>query len=69
VCGRGGRVALGLPGQRQVVQHDEQGAPVLGTAGYGQAVGEQPRRGVVVALAEPDLAGEVIHVDKGQLLL
>jgi hypothetical protein len=37
------------------------GEPVLGTAGRGQAVGEQLRRGVVVALAEPDLAEDVIH--------
>jgi len=58
-----------LGGKRQVIQRDEQGAPVLCTAGNGQAVGEQPRRGVVVAPGQPDLAEEVIHVDEGQLLL
>jgi hypothetical protein len=45
------------------------GAPVLGPAGHGQAVGEQPRRGVVIALAEPDLAQDVIHQGEGHLLL
>ena len=33
----------------------------MGTAGHGQAVGEQLRRGIFVALAEPDLAEDVIH--------
>jgi hypothetical protein len=32
-------------------------------------VGEQPGRFVVVCLAEPDLAEEVIHVGNGQQLL
>jgi hypothetical protein len=66
---RAGQVALGLAGERQVVEQDEQGDPVLRTAGHGQAVGEQPRRGVVVALAEPDLAEEIIRQGDGQRVL
>ena len=65
VSGRARQVALGLPGQPQVIQRDEDRDPVLCTAGHGQAIGEQPRRGVVVALAEPDLAEEVIHQGDG----
>jgi hypothetical protein len=69
VSGRAGQVALGLSGERQVVQQSEQGEPVLGTAGHGQAVGEQLRRRVVIALAEPDPAEDVIHHRDRHLLL
>jgi len=57
---RAGRVAQGPPGERQVIERDEQGDHVRCASGHGQAVGEQPRRAVVVVLAEPDLPEEVI---------
>jgi hypothetical protein len=66
VSRRAGQVALSLPGQRQVVQQRKQGDPVLGPAGHGQAVGEQPRRGVAIALAEPDLAEDGLQEGGGR---
>jgi len=69
VSRRFGQVALGLAGERQVVERDEQGNGVLRTAGHGQTTGEQPRRGVVISLAELDLSEEVIHQGDGQQVL
>ena len=66
---RAGQVALGLAAERQIIERDEEGDPVLRTAGHRQAVGEQPRRGAVIALAEPDLAEEVVHQGDAQQVL
>ena len=60
-----GQVAPGLTGKRQVIERDEDGEPVGRAAGGGEAVGEQPQRGVVIPVAQPDLAQEV--VDQGEV--
>ncbi len=52
VFGRDGQVALRLAAERQVVKRDEDSDPVARTAAYRQAIGEQPSRRVVIALAE-----------------
>ena len=50
-----------MAAERQIIERGEDKDPVLRAAGRGQAVGEQLRRAVVISLAEPDLAKEVIH--------
>jgi hypothetical protein len=58
---RVGQIALCLAAERQVVERDEDGEPVLRAAGRVQGLGEQLRRAVVICLAESDLAEEIAH--------
>jgi len=64
-CGAA-QIAPSLAAERQVVQRDENGQPLGRPTGGGQALGEQPRRGVGISLGEPDLPEEVVYLGDGE---